>query len=77
MPPLTIASPLKMAMRSNAKAKNRSHPLAHPKIREAKLSRRESHSFPQFIPQDTGQLAEKRRSRAMVQRHHPFSAHYM
>ncbi len=66
-----------MTMRSNAKAKNRSHPLAHPKIREAKLSRRESHSFPQFIPQDTGQLAEKRRSRAMVQRHHPFSAHYM
>ena len=56
MPPLTIASPLKMTMRSIAKAKNRSHPLAHPQIREAKLSRRESHSFPQVIPQDTGQL---------------------
>ena len=37
-----------LTMRSNAKAKNRSHPLAHPKIR--------SHSFPQVIPQDTGQL---------------------
>ena len=48
MPPLTIASPLKMAMRSNAKAKNRSHPLPYPKIR--------SHSFPQVIPQNTGQL---------------------
>ncbi len=56
MPPLTIASPLKMAMRSNAKAKNRSHPLPYRKIREAKLSRRESHFFPQVIPQDTGQL---------------------
>ncbi len=41
-------------MRSNAKAKNRS--LRHPKIREAKLSRRESHPFLQVIPQDTRQL---------------------
>jgi len=56
MPPLTIASLLKMAMRSNAKAKNRSHALAHPKIREAKLSRRESHPWTQVIPQNTGQL---------------------
>jgi len=48
MPPLTIASPLKLTVGSNAKAKNRSHPLAHPKIR--------SHSFPQVIAQDTGQL---------------------
>ena len=32
MPPLTIASPLKMAMRSNAKAKNRSHPSHIPKF---------------------------------------------
>ena len=32
MPPLTIASPLKMAMRSNAKAKNRSHPWHIPKF---------------------------------------------
>ena len=40
MPLLTIASPLKMTVRSNAKAKNRSHLLPHPKIR--------SHSFPQY-----------------------------
>ena len=32
MPPLTIASPLKMTMRSNAKAKNRSHPWHIPKF---------------------------------------------
>ena len=66
-----------VTLRSNAKAKNRSHPVAHPKVREAKLSRRESHFFPQVIPQDTGELPEKTRSRARTQRLHRFSAHYM
>ncbi|WP_333157661.1 hypothetical protein [Microcoleus sp. Pol14C4] len=45
-------------MKNNATAKDRSPP--HPKIREAKLSRRESHPFAQVIPQDTGQPGQQR-----------------